>query len=284
MRIPFFAKSLALFLWLPAAFAADAVVLAGGDIADCGVPGAALTAKLILGTPATVLAVGDLAYPNGGPDEFRRCYGATWGRFRGRTWPVPGNHEYRTAGASGYFGYFGSRAGEPGKGYYSVELGDWHVVALNSSIDAGPESEQMRWLRRDLAENRRTCVLAFFHYPRFSSGEHGDNGRMAAVWETLYAHGASVVLSGHDHHYERFAPLDATGQPDEKRGIRSFVVGSAGATLYGLHGRREHSEAANGTTWGVLKLTLHPGSYDWEFLPVAGGQFNDAGSARCVGG
>lgn len=282
MRISFLVKVLGLFLWLHAALAADPVVLASGDIADCNVPGAALTADLIARTPGTVLAVGDLAYPQGAPDEFQRCYGATWGRFKERTWPVPGNHEYRTAGASGYFDYFGSRAGEPGEGYYSVELGDWHIVALNSNIDAGPGSKQVEWLRRDLAKHRGVCTLAFFHHPRFSSGEHGDNERMAAVWKTLYDHGTSVVLSGHDHDYERLAPLDGSGRPDGKRGIRSFVVGSGGATLYGLPGRRAGSEVGNGITWGVLKLTLHPDSYDWEFLPVAGGQFHDVGSGRCV--
>lgn len=259
----------------------EAVLLAAGDIAECGVPGASLTAALIERLPGTVLAAGDLAYPAGSAKDFARCYAPTWGKFRDRTLPVPGNHEYRTPEAAGYFAYFGPRAGEPGKGYYSVNMGHWHIVAVNSNLDSGPDSEQMRWLRRDLAQNRLGCILAFWHHPRYSSGPHGDDTRMDAVWDVLYRHGASVVIAGHDHDYERLAPLDAAGRRDDRRGIRSFVVGTGGARLYGVSMRGEESEAWNGTTWGVLKLSLYPKGYDWAFVPVAGASYRDAGSGRC---
>ncbi|MEW5943971.1 MAG: metallophosphoesterase [Pseudomonadota bacterium] len=260
----------------------ESVLLAAGDIAQCGVPGAALTAALIEKTPGVVLAVGDLAYPKGSSRDFERCFAPTWGKFKERILPAPGNHEYLTPGAAGYFEYFGNRAGEAGKSFYSVDLGQWHIVSLDSNIDAGPGSDQLRWLEQDLAESRHACVLAFWHHPRFSSGRHGNNAGMAAAWKALYERGASVVISGHDHNYERFAPLDATGRPDAARGIRSFVVGSGGAKLYDFGVRDESSEAWNGSSWGVLKLSLYPDRYTWEFVPAGEGKFRDSGSGRCV--
>lgn len=257
-------------------------LLAAGDIAQCGLPGAAKTAALIEAIPGTVLAVGDLAYPNGTRADFARCYAPAWGKFQSRTLPVPGNHDYQTPGAAAYFEYFGKSAGKPGKGYYSVERGSWHIVALNSNIDASPDSEQVKWLRDDLARNHHACILAFWHHPRFTSGFHGNDNRTATLWETLYEAGASVVIAGHDHDYERFAPLNGQGQRDEKRGMRSFVVGTGGAKLYDFNMRAEVSEAWNARDWGVLKLELEADSYRWEFLPVGEGAFHDSGSARCV--
>lgn len=261
---------------------ADSVLLVAGDVAQCNVRGAQLTADLIDRTTGTVLAPGDLAYQNGSLKDFTQCYEPAWGKFKERTWPAPGNHEYNTRDAAGYFEYFGGRAGEPGKGYYSITIGKWHVVALNSNIDTGPDSEQVQWLRKVLASHPATCTLAFWHHPRFSSGLHGNHRSMAAPWETLYQHGASIVIAGHDHHYERFTPLNGKGEPDDTRGIRSFVVGTGGARLYNFGMRNSNSAAWNGTTWGVLKLTLRTDSYDWEFLPVENGVFHDAGTSQCV--
>lgn len=277
---------LCLFAW-PGTAAQDgtpptAVLLAAGDIAQCDLLGAALTTGLIERQAGTVLALGDLAYPRGTAADFARCYEPTWGHFKSRTLPVPGNHDYKIPGAAAYFAYFGARAGKPGKGYYSVDLPGWHIVALNSNIDSGPDSEQLKWLQTDLAGNRQSCILAFWHHPRFTSGYHGDTAGVAAMWETLYASGAGIVLSGHEHNYERFAPLDAKGNPDERRGIRSFVVGTGGAKPYDLiRARHEHSEAWYGQGWGVLRLRLYPGRYEWEFLPAGSGTFRDAGAGEC---
>lgn len=260
----------------------SAVLLAAGDIGQCSLPGAAATAALINVIPGTVLAVGDLAYPKGSPRDFKRCFEPSWGKFKNRILPTPGNHDYLTPAAAGYFEYFGSRAGEYGKGYYSTNIGQWHIVALNSNVDASPDSEQLKWLRKDLTGNALPCVLAFWHHPRFSSGYHGDNATMAAAWEMLYEFGASIAISGHDHNYERFAPLNGKGQIDRARGIRSFIVGTGGSRLLDIGMRGEHSEAWEGATWGVLKLSLRPDSYAWEFVPAANGKYRDSGTGVCV--
>ena len=261
----------------------DTVVLVAGDVAQCNVRGAQLTADVVQAMPdAIVLAPGDLAYENGSANDFARCYDSSWGKFKDRTWPAPGNHEYGTPGATGYFNYFGSRVGAPDKGYYSIDIGQWHVVALNSNIDADVDSTQVAWLRKDLAAKAGPCVLAFWHHPRYSSGIHGSHRRMQAVWETLHEHGASIVIAAHDHHYERFAPLNAQGKKATTRGIRSFVVGTGGARLYNIGLRGENSLAWHGTTWGVLKLTLHADSYDWEFLSAQPTNFQDKGSSSCA--
>ena len=258
-------------------------VLAAGDIAQCKSEGAALTAQLIETIPnSVVLAAGDLAYGKGKPEEFEKCYDPTWGKFKSRTLPAPGNHEYLTRDAKGYFDYFGKAAGDRDKGYYSKQVGSWHIIALNSSIDAGPDSPQIKWLKKDLSRNKAQCILAFWHPPRFSSGPHSDYLDMTAAWDTLYKFDASIVITGHDHDYERFAPLDANGKVDFYHGIRSFVVGTGGARLYDIGLRNNASEVWNGSTWGVLKLTLHRSSYDWEFLPVKGGSFHDKGTEGCV--
>lgn len=267
----------------PAAHAAPvAVLLAAGDIAECGSAGAQRTAELIDNMEGLVLAAGDLAYPSGTLRDFMKCYEPTWGRFKSRTLPAPGNHEYGIRDAAGYFAYFGKQAGENGKGYYSIDLQGWHLIALNSNIDIGASSEQMRWLQQDLTKNQASCILAFWHHPRYTSGPHGDTQHMAPAWEQLARHHASIVISGHDHNYERLAPLDAKGFKQES-GIRSFVVGTGGAKLYNFGMRSNYSDAWNGTTWGVLKLSLFPGRYTWEFVPVQGGQYQDLGEGRCAG-
>jgi hypothetical protein len=196
--------------------------------------------------------------------------------------PSPGNHDYRTAGAAPYYAYFGENAGPPGRGYYSYDIGAWHIVSLNSNLKTEAGAEQERWLRADLAARPTRCTLAYWHHPAFSSGPHGDSPRMRAFWSVLYEFGVDVVVNGHDHHYERFAPQTPDGAPDVERGIRQFTVGTGGADLYDLDTLRANSEVQNSTTWGVLKFTLRAASYDWEFIPVAGGMFRDRGTGLCV--
>lgn len=235
--------------------------------------------------PTAVLALGDEQYTDGRLSAFRTSYAASWGRYLSLTRPVPGNHEYGVAGAAGYFDYFGGRAGPRGKGYYSYNLGTWHVVALNGNCGAvggcGYGSAQEQWLRRDLAANPRTCTLAYWHQARFSSGLHGDNAAYTAFWNALYRANADVVLAGHDHHYERFAPMRGDGTLDHPRGIRSFVVGTGGAQHYALSRVRPNSQARNTTSFGVLQLALRDGYYGWRFHPAAGGTYTDGSNARC---
>ena len=266
------------------------LIVAAGDIASCSGTADEATARLVGGIDAaTVLTLGDEAYPDGTAQDFRECYEPTWGRFEERTKPIPGNHEYETEGASAYFDYFGNAAGDPDKGYYSYELGSWHIVALNSNcgvgeIRCGPGSAQTKWLKEDLAANadEGRCTLAYMHHPRFSSGEeHGSTPTLEPLWKALYEAGADVVLSGHEHNYERFAPQDPTGKADPQRGIREFVVGTGGKSHYPILDPIANSEVHNDATYGVLKLTLHPHSYEWQFVPVEGETFSDSGSARC---
>ncbi len=264
----------------------DPVLVGAGDIADCGsLAGAEKTASLLEGIEGTVFTLGDNAYLWGTPEEFANCYAPTWGRFKERTRPVPGNHDYWTAGAAGYFEFFGASAGDPTKGYYSYDLGNWHVVVVNSNCgEAGGcrrGSPQEKWLREDLAANPAPCTVAMWHHPRFSSAEHGDDPTMRDIWKALYDAGAEAVLSGHDHDYERFAPQDADGELDPERGIRQFVAGTGGRSLYRWRQVHPNSEVKNNDTFGVLKLTLHADAYDWEFVPVEGGSFADKGSATC---
>ena len=227
-----------------------------------------------------MFALGDNAYPSGTAENYRDCYAPTWGRHRSRTYPVPGNHEYETPGAAGYFGYFGSRAGAAADlGYYAYTLGAWRVIALNSEVPASAGSAQAAWLEAELAATRSACTLAYWHRPLVSSGPNGDNPYLSDLFSLLYDAGVEFVLSGHDHLYERFEPLDASGRPDS-RGIRQFVVGTGGAPLYVPTRVRMGSEV-QGSEFGVLRLDLSPGSYRWQFLPVAGGSFTDSGFDRC---
>jgi hypothetical protein len=245
------------------------------------------TSDLLVGLdPDAVLTLGDNQYENGALAKYQGSYGPSWGRVKGKTKPAPGNHEYLTSGAAGYFGYFGSVAGDPTKGYYSFDLGTWHLISLNSNCSraggCGVGSPQEEWLRADLASHPTACSLAYWHHPRFSSGEHGSHASMTALWQALQDGGAELVLSGHDHDYERFAPQDADGTLDAAHGIRQFVVGTGGKNHYPITGAIvPHSEVRNDDTFGVLELTLRPSGYDWRFLPEAGKTFSDSGSATC---
>jgi hypothetical protein len=269
-----------------AAFAADPVVLAAGDVAGCDSSGDTQTAALLDGLAGTILALGDLVYPDGTRSEFEDCYDPTWGRHRARTQPVPGNHEYNTGGAAGYYDYFGATAGDPQEGWYSFDLGAWHVVALNSNCadigGCGRSSRQGQWLEQDLDQHPSSCTLAYWHHPRFSSGEHGNNVAMRDLWAILDEHDADLVLAGHDHDYERFAPQDADGNASAS-GIRSFVVGTGGRSLRAFGTTVANSELRSRSAYGVLKLDLGASSYAWQFKPVAGSTFTDAGTASCVG-
>jgi hypothetical protein len=259
------------------------VLLAAGDISTCSNSGDEATAKLLDAVPtATVVTLGDNAYEDGTASQFTNCYHPTWGRHKARTRPSPGNHDYHTSGASAYYNYFGSVAGPSGRGYYSYTLGAWHIISLNSEISVSAGSVQEQWLRADLAANPRRCVLAYWHGPRFSSSSnHGSSTRTQPLWQALYDAGADVVLSAHDHDYERFAPQTPTGVRDDAKGIRAFVVGTGGRSHYSLGTRLPNSQVFNGTTYGVLKLTLGDSSYSWQFLPVAGQSFTDSGTGSC---
>lgn len=272
----------------------DPVIAAAGDVACTPTSSTTATAcrhkftsDLVVDAGLTaVLLPGDLQYERGQYENFLRSYDPTWGRVNGISYPAPGNHEYGTAGAAGYFEYFGAAAGDPNKGYYSFDVGSWHVIALNSNCGrvggcaAGTPQEQ--WLRADLAAHPAACTLAYWHHPRFSSGSsHGNSTAMQAFWQALYDAGADVVLSGHDHDYERFAPQTPTGAADPQRGIREFVVGTGGKSLRSFRTPVANSEVRNSNTYGVLKLTLHPSGYDWQFVPEAGKTFTDSGSASC---
>ena len=261
------------------AAAASYVLVGAGDIADCD---ASATAALLDNIPGTVFTAGDNAYPNGSSADYTQCYDPSWGRHKVRTRPSPGNHDHNTSGAAGYFGYFGAQAGPAGLGYYSYDVGAWHIISLDSNIDMSAGSAQETWLRADLAASTKRCTIAYWHHPRFSSGtSHGSTGSTQPLWQALYDFGAEIVISGHDHEYERFAPQTADGTADAARGIREFVVGTGGAGLYSLGTPLPNSEVGNDNSHGVLKLTLSDGSYTWEFIPVAGDSFRDSGSGTC---
>ena len=265
----------------------DPVLVGAGDIASCSSSGDDATAALLDGIAGTVVTLGDNAYDNGTSTEYTDCYGPSWGRHIGRTRPSPGNHEYNTANATGYYGYFGGAAGDPTKGYYSYELGNWHIVVLNSNlscavISCAAGSPQEQWLRADLAANTKPCTLAYWHHPRFNSGAgHGNDVDVAPFWNALYDFNADVILNGHEHVYERFAPQTPSAVADPVRGIRQFTVGTGGRSHYTFGTIQPNSEMRNGLTYGVLKLTLHANSYDWQFVPVAGATFTDSGTGNC---
>lgn len=266
-------------------------VYAAGDIADCKQyrpedSGAARTAALVSAglkadKEAAVLTLGDHTYPVGLLEEFTGCYDATWGKFKDRTHPSPGNHEYYTPQAVGYYRYFGAAAGPQQLGYYSFKLGSWHVVSLNSYLNAEEHRKQLDWLRQELAANPSSCTLAYWHHPLYSSGGHGSSKRMQEAWRILHAAGAELVLAAHDHGYERFAPQDADGRRDDRQGLRQFVVGTGGAQLTPFRFRKLHSQVSDNTTLGVLKLSLKEKGYEWEFLPVEKDGFSDRGTALC---
>jgi hypothetical protein len=282
--------------------AADPVIAAAGDIA-CAPSGAVTSTKcrqkftsdLLVGAGlSAVLALGDEQYAAGSYTSFKSSYDPTWGRVKPITYPAAGNHEYLTSGAKGYFDYFNGvgistgPAGDRTKGYYSFDVGTWHLIALNSSdhcnvVSCAKGSPQETWLRADLAAHPTSCTLAYWHHPRFNSGHDGNATFMQAMFQDLYDANADVVLGGHAHDYERFAPQNPAGKLDRARGIRQFVVGTGGAFFTAFGSRLPNSEIRNGTTYGVLKLTLHPTSYDWKFVPEAGKSFTDSGSESCHG-
>jgi hypothetical protein len=256
--------------------AGSVTFVGAGDISSCDNNNDELTAQLLDRIPGTIFAVGDNAYDSGTLSQFTNCYDPTWGRYKDRIRPVPGNHEYMTSGASGYFQYFNNIPS-----YYVYNLGSWRIYALNSEIDVSESSDQVKWLQDDLAANPSQCVLAYWHKPRWSSGtHHGSNQTFQTLWQILYNAGAEVVINGHEHNYERFAPMNATGQADPL-GLREFVVGTGGRDLYDFGTLLPNSEVHDDTSFGVLKLTLRPTGYDWQFIPAAGSTFTDSGSADC---
>src|SRR5215216_5809032 len=278
----------------------DPVIAAAGDIAcdpssgsfnsGNGIPGScrqkAVSDLFVDKTFTAVLALGDTQYEDGSLTKYQQSFDPSWGRAKSIIRPAVGNHEYMTAGASGYYDYFGGAAGDKTKGYYSYDVGAWHLIALNSNCSqvggCGAGSPQEQWLKSDLAAHPTMCTLAYWHHPRFSSGEHGSNTSYDAFWKDLYAAGAEIVLNGHDHDYERFVPQNPSGAADPN-GIQQFVVGTGGKNHYAFTTTLANSVVRNPDTYGILKLTLHATSYNWQFVPEAGKTFTDSGSMNCRG-
>ncbi len=248
--------------------------MGAGDIANCG-PNSEATARLLDGIAGTVFTLGDNAYPKGAEQDFRDCYDPTWGRHKARTRPAPGNHDYEQRDAMPYFAYFGANAGPSGTGYYSFQLGAWLVLSMNSNTSI---PAQVTWVKNILSRSRVKCTIAYWHHPMYSSGPNAKVPAIRDLWEVLYDGGADVVMSSHDHLYERFAPQDAFGRVDPERGMREFVVGTGGAPPHVPGARMANSEVLI-STHGVLKLSLNAETYDWEFIPVSGPR--DSGSGRC---
>lgn len=266
----------------------DPVVAAAGDIA-CAVGGTvgascqhkAVSDRLVADTAVgTVLVLGDNQYQDGSLSDYDAAYAPTWGRLKPKTYPVPGNHDYLTSGAAGYYDYFGARAGDRSRGYYSFDIGVWHFVALNSEKDTGASGAQVAWLKADLLAHQNACTAAFYHRPRFSSGaEHGDSTSVAPFFQTLYDANVDLILNGHDHDYERFFPLNASGARDNARGITEIVTGLGGRSHYAVT-PRAITAASNQTSYGYSRLVLHDGSADITF--VAGvGSYTDSTRLTC---
>jgi 3',5'-cyclic AMP phosphodiesterase CpdA len=270
----------------PAAAGGKLAILVGaGDIASCGGHNDDATAAVVARQGGVVFTAGDNVYDVGSYQEFLDCYAPSWGRFKDRTSPAPGNHDYDTPGGAGYYRYFGARAGTAGKGWYAYNRATWRIYVLNSNCSAvggcSMGSPQQRWLAADLAAHPHRCVLAYWHHPRFSSGKHGNNLDVQGFWITLYRAGAELVVNGHDHDYERFAKQNYYGQRRPYHGIREFVVGTGGAGLRPFPSLLANSVVSRADTFGVLKLVLRPGKYSWQFLPAAGGTFTDSGRGVC---
>lgn len=270
--------------------ATPAILVGAGDIGECGTGGPAATARVIRQVldeypEAIVFTAGDNAYPDGSLSDFDRCYDPWWGRFLDRTRPAAGNHDWQTHDAAGFRTYYGDRAGTKGRTWYAYSAGSWRVIVLDSDCGevggCGPSSPQGRWLADELAAYPAACTLAIWHHARFSSGPHGNQEAAAPLFDALYAAGADVVVSGHDHDYERFAPQDPAGRRDPERGIREFVVGTGGGHLYLVAFVRANSEVRENATFGVLVLELGEGRYSWRFEPAGDGTFTDAGEGSC---
>ena len=262
----------------------DVVLVGAGDIVACGSSGALETAALLAANPGTVFTLGDNAYPIGSDADFS-CFDQSWGRYKAGMLPTVGNHEYQTAHAAGYFDYFGAAAAPP-YGYYAVNVGAWRVYVLNSEcsfVSCTAGSAQLAWLRADLAADDHACVLAMWHEPRFSTGPHGDLPDVGPFWDALYAAGAELILNGHDHVYERYLPIDPAENADPAHGIMEIVAGTGGIGGVTFASSDPDRVAGDDQTFGVLKLTLHPTSFDWQFIPVAGKTFSNSGSGSCHG-
>jgi hypothetical protein len=263
----------------PARAAQDPVLLAAGDIASCNSVADGATAQLAEDLPGTVAMLGDARY-----QKSPKCYEDTWGPLRNRIRPTVGNHDIKQM--SWYFQYFGSEAGPAKWGYYSYDLGAWHIVVLNSNCSkvggCGANSAQARWLRQAVGASSARCTLAYWHHPRFSSDRnYGNDADTSAFWDALYKAGAEVVLNGHAHIYERFAPQSPKAKLDDQTGIRQFTVGTGGASHYPLGTAKPNSEVRENKTFAILRLTLHDAGYDWQFVPEAGSTFTDAGTTAC---
>ena len=261
------------------------VTLVGaGDIADCDLKADEATAKLVKNIQGTVFTTGDNVYDNGTRAEWRNCYDPSWGAFKKRTMPSAGNHDYYTNNAQPYYDYFGRRAGNPNRGYYSYDRGAWHIVVLNSNcekVSCAADSPQAQWLRNDLSNNRTACTLAYWHHPRFASGDNVQTSSVDPFWEILYNRGAELVLNGHAHRYERHRPMNADGRRDAN-GIRQIIVGTGGKPPLGDVGERDpNTVTRNDNTPGVLRLSLRSDSYSWKFVPVPNKNFTDSGKANC---
>jgi Bacterial Ig domain/Calcineurin-like phosphoesterase len=266
-------------------FAQTSILLAAGDVASCTTEGDEFTAQILDVHPGTIAVIGDVSQTDGSLASFLKCYDPTWGRHKARTRPAPGNHDYRTLGAEPYYAYFGELAGPPGLGYYSYDLGAWHIVSLNSNcmfVSCAEGSPQEQWLRADLATHPAACTLAYWHHPRFSSGRTPQLEDTAPFWDALYEAGAELVLTGHDHIYERFAPQTPNGDSSSAYGIREFIVGTGGFSHSGLQPvPLANSELRNNDAFGVLELALEPAGYSWTFLSVPGGTLADSGTGTC---
>jgi len=264
--------------------ASGSVLVGAGDIAGCEARSDDLTARLLDDIPGTVFTLGDNAYPSGSLADFSECYETSWGRHRDRTRPVPGNHDYWTPDAAGYFGYFGDRAGDPAEGFYAYSLGDWNVYALNSNCDeiggCDSGSKQYEWLASELRADQGDCSIAYWHHPILTAAETSGTDAVGPLVDLLYEAAVEVLLTASSHSFERFAPVAPDGSLDRDRGIRVFVVGTGGAALRPLGPPLPATEASDDSTHGVLKLTLHAGWYEWAFVP-ADGEFRDNGTATC---
>ena len=260
----------------------DFVLVGAGDIGDCRSSGDEATAELLDQIEGTVFTTGDNAYPVGSPEEFEACYAPSWGRHLTRTRPSPGNHDYYSLDARPYYDYFGEQAGPPDAATIAINWENGMSFPSTSNLSPPRAEAQIKWLKTDLAEHSNLCTVAYWHHPVFSSGQHGNNLRMQPIWEILHDHGVEAVLTGHEHQYERFAPLTPPGELDVDHGMRQFIVGTGGTPLRPFKQVHPHSEVRSNKAHGVLKLTLHSSSYDWEFIPAAGQTFSDRGSAPCI--
>ena len=259
-----------------------ATFVGAGDIGWCGTGGAEQTANLVRSINGQVFTAGDNAYMDGSLKNYTDCYAPSWGGFLIRTRPVAGNHEYDTDNlARGYYSYFGTAASPATQGYYSYEVGDWHIIALNSAFPNGVGfgGAQLAWLQADLAQNKAKCTAAIWHHPLFSSGPNGPQRYARDVWVMLYNANVDVVINGHDHLYEQFARQDPDGRPDPVRGIQQFTVGTGGAALYNFNPSPSLNSRVRISQWGVIRFTLSSTSYTWDFIPVSGP--GDSGTEVC---